>query len=191
MKEKKQKKHLDLSLIFNVIMLLLFISGTVKSFMKTADEATALRPFIIVALVVYVIMFAIVILINLKDKNKLKEETGEYKYVANQSKKLVKIVKLLMNLANVATALLIALEGYKTEGFKAVFELIIAGISLIFAIHKIVKAVKKFAKAKNKHDKNKQKLAEKNQKEQLKAANEADKKALAEAKPKKAEKPKK
>lgn len=87
MKEKKQKKRLDIGLLYNVIMLLLFIAKTVKSFSKTADEAGPLRPFILAALVVYVLMFAATIIINLNDKKKLKSETGEYKYAANQTKK--------------------------------------------------------------------------------------------------------
>ena len=75
MKEKKQKKRLDIGLLYNVIMLLLFIAKTVKSFSKTADEAGPLRPFILAALVVYVLMFAATIIINLNDKKKLKSET--------------------------------------------------------------------------------------------------------------------
>lgn len=70
MKEKKQKKRLDIGLLYNVIMLLLFIAKTVKSFSKTADEAGPLRPFILAALVVYVLMFAATIIINLNDKKK-------------------------------------------------------------------------------------------------------------------------
>lgn len=184
MKEKKQKKRLDIGLLYNVIMLLLFIAKTVKSFSKTAEEAGPLRPFILVALIVYVLMFAATIIVNLNDKKRLKSETGEYKYAANQTKKTIKIIKMLLNLVNVATALLIAIDGYQTEGFKAILELITAALALIFAIYKIVKAVKKLSKSKQKHD-------EKKQKAELKQQKEAEKKALSEAKKQKEEKPKK
>lgn len=191
MKEKKQKKRLDIGLLYNVIMLLLFIAKTVKSLSNTAEESGPLEPFILAALVVYVLMFAATIIINLNDKKKLKSETGEYKYAANQTKKSIKIVKMLLNLVNVATALLIAVDGYQAEGFKAILELITAALALIFAIYKIIKAVKKLSKAKQKHDKKKQKLQEKQEKAALKEQQTAEKKALSEAKKQKEEKPKK
>lgn len=75
---------------------------------------------------------------------------------------------MLLNLVIVATALLIAVDGYQAEGFKAILELITAALALIFAIYKIIKAVKKLSKSKQKHDEKKQKLQEKQEKAALK-----------------------
>ncbi len=186
--EKEKKRKISIFMIFNILSLLLFIASTVTSFMKSS-ETSPYRPFVIIALVIFVITFGLVIILTLNDKRKFKKATGEYKYAVKTTKNTIAIIKKIMFLINLVTATLIALDAAGDSGIRRIVAIatcvVSGGMAVFYIIIKLIKILKGGIKLKRKQKKAEKKAREEEEKQaqkEIKKEQQAAKKAETQAK---------
>lgn len=114
-------------------------------------------PYVVGLMVLYVLSFAVMIAVNIKDAQKAKNTANAYKTATKDVKLGINVVKTIMLLLNVATSVMMVVTTYSGEAFSLtkVFALASAGVSLLSALwsafkvgRKVKKRVKKARKAK-------------------------------------------
>lgn len=154
--KQEKKKSFSLSLIVNIIQTGLFIAFTAYGFTKNFKDSVYM-PYVVGLMVLYVLSFAVMIAINVKDAQKAKNTANAYKTATKDVKLGINVVKTIMLLFSVATSVMMVVTTYSGEAFSLtkVFALASAGVSVLSALwsafkvwRKVKKRVKKARKAK-------------------------------------------